>query len=787
LNGLGFGFKGSALIDWISIKDASDNSVYFEDFNSCTNFARPAACNTSSLTVSANAPCEGSNLSLSSSVQGSAYSWTGPNGFTSTSANPIISNVTASAAGRYTLTTNINACQTLTNFVDVAITPMSTRDTSVNICQGQNHLLPNGQSVSTNGIYTNTVTPLNSCSYVLKTHLNVTPISVMDTSITICQGQFYTRLNGQQVTRQGLYEDTLRPAGSCWSVRRTNLFVRPAPSVFLGNDTTLCAGATHLLNVGNPSGSILWQNGSTNSTLEVRNAGLYSIRIAHIDGCISTDSIEINVAPNPIVNLGRDTTICYGNYVQLNAGNPGHRYQWNDGITTQTRQINQTRLHSVLVTSVFGCTGRDTIQVTVADSMTAQITTESEITCNNLCNGKVVAATNSIYTSRYSWSNGGTTARQANLCTGRYAVTVQDSLGCVAQKQVNIANPAAIQALTFVTSNYNGVPISCKGRQDGTAKVISSGGTGSHTTEWLTNPRQSTINATELGAGIHRVVITDVNGCKDTATVQLTEPDSIQVNLAPTFPICEGNQDGKILFNALRGGMAPYSLLWNGTTVPSITSGYQLTGLKVNLYPMQIKDVNNCLSLPFEARIVSVPKLKIIISNDTVIKLGDSLKILSKVTNRSNALLTCKWSPTNTLSCDSCAETIAKPIHPTDYRVVWKDIYGCTSDSLVKVKVSTENVVFIPNAFSPNGDENNDRLIVYGSKAVRRILEFKIYNRWGNLVFADSDFAPNDEHRGWDGIFRGKESSLDVFIWHVTLELIDGTMRTVTGDTTIIK
>ncbi len=840
LNGLGFGFKGSALIDWISIKDASDNSVYFEDFNSCTNFARPSPCNAAALTVSANTACEGGDLRLTSSIQGSSYSWTGPNGFTSTSANPVIPNVTTSASGNYTLTTNINACQTLTNSVDVTIAPMSTRHTSVNICEGQTHTLPNGQQVNTNGIYTNIITPSNSCDYVLKTNLTVTPMPIrdtlimicqgqnytlpngqqvntngiytniimpsnscayvlktnltlipmpiIDTTITICQGQNYTRPNGLQVNTQNVYIDTLFPPNNCYLLQRTNLIVRPAPRIFLGNDTTLCTGTNHILNLSNWNANILWNDGSTNRTFNAQRAGSISVIVTHLDGCVSKDTIQINESAYPIVNLGNDTAVCNGQSVQLRAQNAGCRYLWSTGATGQTIQATQTGNHSVTVINIFGCSKSDTVQVTVAPLMTSTMTTLSEITCNNLCNGKAKIIYNNAYAPvQIAWSNGNRTPTAENLCTGRYTATITDSLGCTTQNQVNIANPAAIQALTFVTSNYNGVPISCKSKTDGTAKVVSSGGTGAHTTEWLTQPPQTTIVATGLGAGITRVVITDINGCKDTASIQLTEPDSITVYIAPIHPICEGNSDGKITFSMIRGGIAPYALSINAQKIPSITSGYNISGLKAGVYQMRVNDVNNCLSTTYEKSVLAVPKLQLLVSNDTVINLGDSTTIWVQVTNRQNALITYKWLTANTLSCDTCATTFAKPIHPTDYHVICKDDNGCASEKIVRVKVNAENVVFIPNAFSPNGDDTNDKLTVFGSKAIKQVVEFKIFNRWGNLIYSDENFQPNDKNHGWDGRFNGKELSLGVFVWYATIELIDGSTRTISGDTTILK
>jgi gliding motility-associated-like protein len=82
--------------------------------------------------------------------------------------------------------------------------------------------------------------------------------------------------------------------------------------------------------------------------------------------------------------------------------------------------------------------------------------------------------------------------------------------------------------------------------------------------------------------------------------------------------------------------------------------------------------------------------------------------------------------------------------------------------------------VYIPNVFSPNGDDKNDIVTVYADENVRRVVYLEIFDRWGNMVFKASDFPPNDPAFGWDGTFRNIPMNPAVFAYVAKVELING-------------
>ncbi|HRF40788.1 MAG TPA: gliding motility-associated C-terminal domain-containing protein, partial [Saprospiraceae bacterium] len=93
----------------------------------------------------------------------------------------------------------------------------------------------------------------------------------------------------------------------------------------------------------------------------------------------------------------------------------------------------------------------------------------------------------------------------------------------------------------------------------------------------------------------------------------------------------------------------------------------------------------------------------------------------------------------------------------------------------------------IPNAFSPNNDGTNDRLMVFAGEDVAYIRSFQVFNRWGESVFEVYNFPPNDPAYGWDGNHRAQLYNAAVFAYFAEVEFIDGSVKLFKGDVTLIK
>jgi gliding motility-associated-like protein len=113
---------------------------------------------------------------------------------------------------------------------------------------------------------------------------------------------------------------------------------------------------------------------------------------------------------------------------------------------------------------------------------------------------------------------------------------------------------------------------------------------------------------------------------------------------------------------------------------------------------------------------------------------------------------------------------------------------GCEGQDQIRVNVSKARLVYIPNAFTPNGDGENDKWRVFTGPGVRKILGVQLFDRWGNHVF--SNLSPEDPNRegssGWDGRIDGGLLHPGVYVYLVEIQFIDGRIFIYRGDVTLV-
>jgi gliding motility-associated-like protein len=133
------------------------------------------------------------------------------------------------------------------------------------------------------------------------------------------------------------------------------------------------------------------------------------------------------------------------------------------------------------------------------------------------------------------------------------------------------------------------------------------------------------------------------------------------------------------------------------------------------------------------------------------------------------------------------ARIVVNPQSDTYYYVTATDMKGCTASDRVQITVNATRRVFVANAFTPNNDNRNDILFVQGGAGTVKVKSFEVFNRWGELVFASKDTAPNVPAYGWNGIYKDEVVDPAVFIWVAVIEFADGQILTYKGDTTVLK
>lgn len=255
-----------------------------------------------------------------------------------------------------------------------------------------------------------------------------------------------------------------------------------------------------------------------------------------------------------------------------------------------------------------------------------------------------------------------------------------------------------------------------------------------------------------FSAGFYPVqLITEGLGCFDTTDVNLRVFPKPRLQLSSDTSICEG--DSVQLF----GSGAPF---YNWLPIDGLSNPADPDPLaspsKTTNYKLTITDTNECKTA--DSLLLTVyNKPLITLEEDSLIYLGEEITIV-KENNRANVIYS--WTPPTGLSCTNCPNPIAKPLKNTWYYLQTTDLKGCfeINDSIF-IEVFDGFTAEMPNAFTPNGDGNNDIIYLRGW-GIKELLVYQIYNRWGELVFETTDLKT-----GWDGNYKGQPQAVDTYIF----------------------
>ena len=286
-----------------------------------------------------------------------------------------------------------------------------------------------------------------------------------------------------------------------------------------------------------------------------------------------------------------------------------------------------------------------------------------------------------------------------------------------------------------------------------------------------------------LGAGLYEITVTDKQGCIEKKSITLTSPSEISFDATFKNPNCDGLNTGKILIKNLKGGQAPYTYIINNQVVTDTTL---LQKLSEGTYELQIKDANACFALSKPKGTLTTPKIPVISLGDLqIINLGEGAYITINSNVKMDSII---WAKIAGLSCYDCPEPFATPLISSIYEVKVVSEDGCATKGKIQIVVNKNRRIFVPNVFSPaNIDGVNDRLTIFAPPSVAKIKTFSVFDRWGNLLFKNADFAPNDPAVGWDGVYKGVIQNPSVMTWVAEVEFLDGEISYFAGDVTTVK
>ncbi|MBC7776421.1 MAG: choice-of-anchor L domain-containing protein [Phycisphaerae bacterium] len=550
----------------------------------------------------------------------------------------------------------------------------------------------------------------------------------------------------------------------------------------------------------------------------VNEPGPYTLFITNnVNGCTSSVTVTVpQDIQNPTAVAGTNGLLtCAITTLTLNgtgsSANGNFFYQWttpNGNILVGANSLNPIitaggSYDLQVVNNDNGCTATDQVLVNMdTQAPLVAIASPGVIGCTQatvLLNGNGSASGPNIV---YEWttvSGNIVSATNTNSATvnsaGQYTLNVlNNSNGCSASQTVQVSDntvlPLAEAGPPFtLTCAVNQTTLQGSG-SNGSIYSYAWTTQGGHIVSGANSP-----NPVVDQSGTYALLVTNTTtGCTQTDNVQI----SVETNVPTDFdyalvkPSCKDN-DGLITFGPVQGGFGPYTYSINGGQ--NFAASIDFASIAPGTYDLFIQDANGCT---FQQPL-TVPKAPDpIITTDPQfsIELGDEqdLKAVLAPGYPISLIESIVWTPLDGLTFDGTSVTdllnpTAKPLHSTEYTVTIISTDGCQSTDRVLIRVDNRPHIYIPNAFSPwLEDGDNDIFLIFADGAqIDKVDKFQIFDRWGDMVFTDKDFQPNDPAHGWNGRHKDKLMTPAVFVYYAEIRLIDGRVLLFKGDVTLVR
>ena len=584
----------------------------------------------------------------------------------------------------------------------------------------------------------------------------------------------------------------------CSNQDSVSIMVNPIPQLTLSpSSPAICVGDTITLSVSSTVNPVtfLWGNNSTASSILVSPlaTSLFSVIATDSIGCTSTIIDTIVVNDLPLISVTpQNSIICQGNSVNLSALSNvnGVTFVWSNGTAGANLNVtpNSTTLYSVIGTDANGCKNRADAEVIVNPNPTVVINPGNIA----ICKGDSVllnAGPNLLNNLSYLWNTGDTLVSfYVNPQTSTiYNVQVSDTNGCTAADtmQVNVTiiptcniyaqSPICTADSSIITVNGSMSSGSVVNWQLDGGSVVGGSGTGPLAVKWK-------------NAGTYTVTF-DVNymGCS-------SEPDTqiVEVHQTPIvhFTSLSNEACGKANIQFVNNTPGMKSYFWNFGDFQSNTDTstlehpmYQYNAAGSYYVSLEVVSPEGCAASLTKPGMINVYPLPIadftmdkteIINTNTMVNFSD----------RSMDAVSWEWNFDDVLSGQYNFSTMQDPYHDFrdtgvyDVTLIVNSDHNC-KDTVSKRILNREGPTFyIPNAFTPNGDGNNDTFFPKGTGYDWSTYNMYIYDRWGEMIFHSQDI--NNTWNGKRHNTIGTEVD-DVYSYIITISTPEGTPKKFVG------
>ncbi|RLD66881.1 MAG: hypothetical protein DRI84_03815 [Bacteroidetes bacterium] len=562
------------------------------------------------------------------------------------------------------------------------------------------------------------------------------------------------------------------------------------PPVGCVPDTLFFNNTSYLTHPSNTT--FYWDFGDgTNSTVKspyhvYLQSGIYNVTliISDIQSCNLADTIIQQVAMlSGTVDTIPSKGICKYDFTQIGIlpiSDPTVTYHW-----INAPAISDSTISNPIVLPLVSTWYKMAVSNGVCTDTLYQLVEVYDIHVNagndtTLCQGTITLIAQGNYPNlNYQWSSNNNFSDTLNANTNDSSLTI------------SVSGPTYFYVRSFwnLCENYDSILVDvrihiqqqvvqgplCNGDSNGIIQVNGVGGNSPYVYSWANGMNGSQIS--NLPGGSYIITVTDGDGCYTKDTINLINPPILTSSKAVKNIPCEQACIGKAWSNP-SGGTPPYSWQWNDPANQTTNPAVQLCD---GTYIVQMQDSHNCTIT--DTIIVIDSSIYMILKawdNDTIYE-GQTVNLNSTIFGGGYTYL---WTPSTGLSNSTIHNPKASPTVTTTYYITVEDQWGCTWRDSVTIWVldviCDEPYIYVPNAFTPNNDGQND--ILYVNSNVAYEVDFKIYDRWGELVFATTNLA-----NGWDGTFRGQKVDPGVFVYHLNVICYNKEIFKKKGNITVIR
>ncbi len=619
---------------------------------------------------------------------------------------------------------------------------------------------------------------------------------------TFCTGPYtYSWAPGGQTTQtatglsSGTYTVTIGTASSCVTVSDTVTIIS-AGGVNLTatpNGSTCTGGAVANVSTGTPPYTYSWSNGATTSSITGVAAGTYTVNVTDAKGCIGQAVVTVTTTSGLNVAPTTKNVVCYGGKsgsatATATGGKAPYTYTWSSGQTTSTINGIGAGTYSCTVNDAGGCSDMITITITQPPQLRDSVLSMTNPSCFGDKNGSImVGVKGGANPLTYSWNNGSTALNDTAIGAGTYTLTVTDSNGCVSKINEVLTQPTQVVAAVPPQGMCSGVTVTLNGS--------ATGGTGPYTYTWNGVGGNSTYSVSPATTTTYTLVATDSHNCPSapvTAVVTVNPtpnvlyvPDTIQ----GCYPLCVSFKDETTVVG---GTVASWS--WNFGNGAKDTSSLQnpkYCYTKPGVYTVSLSVVSNkgCkaqLVIPNLINVYDHPHADFTTSPQPANILQDSIISFLDKTVSKDSIISWFWTFGDPMNGASALENPTFTYHDTGTycpTLSVKDVHLCTDSVEHCLVIDPYYTLYIPNAFTPNGDGKNDVFLPKGIYVCN--FEMFIFDRWGQQLFHATDIT-----QGWNGKVNGSGSTCqeDTYVYYISASDCEHhSAHTYIGRVTIIK